>query len=493
MEAQRTVAVVLLGAPGSGKTALAEALLAAAGAAPARGSGLARGSYDSRGVRVVLLDPPGDPDLAGQLHAGLRVADAVVLVVSPVQGVDARTVALWESLEHLPRLVVLSQLDRPGADADEAVAVCQRVLGEGVLPLQLPLHDDDGSVGGLLDLLHLRVTEGSQTRAAEAEHLPLVATLRAELVEALLTGSDDQALFEAYLDDQEPLPAVLDHELAGAVGRGDLQPVLVAVPRRGVGLTDLLALLASALPSGRAPLPAATGPGGEPVELAAEGPLVAEVVTVGLWRVWSGSLTPGTSLIVANQPMTYDGPAVPCGALVEVDLSGAPGDVVTAAAVEPSDVGVGDAVGSGETGALLRLSPWPMPTAAFPVGAPADTGLAHRVHADPVARLETDPVTGQLLLWTYGPGHAEALLGGLPSAPVRVAAGSRPVAVRIRIPGWAERSVRSDLGGRGGEVLAASADEHGVTLSAALPPAEAVGYALALARASADTGTVERT
>ena len=209
MEAQRTVAVVLLGAPGSGKTALAQALLAAAGAALARGSGLARGSYDSRGVRVVLLDPPGDPDLAGQLHAALRVADAVVLVVSPAQGVDARTVALWESLEHLPRLVVLSQLDRPGADADEAVAVCQRVLGEGVLPLQLPLHDDDCSVGGLLDLLHLRVTEGNQTRAAEAEHLPLVSTLRAELVEAILTGSDDQALFEAYLDDQEPLPAVL--------------------------------------------------------------------------------------------------------------------------------------------------------------------------------------------------------------------------------------------------------------------------------------------
>ena len=134
-----------------------------------------------------------------------------------------------------------------------------------------------------------------------------------------------------------------------------------------------------------------------------------------------------------------------------------------------------------------------MPTAAFTVGAPADTGLAHRVHADPVARLEIDPGTGQLLLWTYGPGHAEALLGGLPSAPVRVAAGSRPVTVRIRIPGWAERSVRSDLGARGGEVLAASADEHGITLSAALPPAEAVGYALALARASAYTGTVERT
>ena len=96
----------------------------------------------------------------------------MLLVVSPVQGLDPRTVALWEALEHLPRLVVLSQLDRPGADADEAVALCQRLLGEGVLPLQLPLHDDDGSVGGLLDLLALTVSHDGEQRPADAEHVP---------------------------------------------------------------------------------------------------------------------------------------------------------------------------------------------------------------------------------------------------------------------------------------------------------------------------------
>lgn len=478
MEAQRSVAVVLLGVRGAGKSTLAQALLAEAGAAPATAPApgrLGHGAYVCAGTRVSLLDPPGSPELAGELHAALRVASAALLVVSPVQGVDARTAAVWEALEELPRLVVLSQLDRPGADADEAVAVCRRVLGEGVLPLQLPLHDDDGAVGGLLELLHLSVSEGGRRRTAEPEHLPLVAALRGELLEAVLTGSDDDELFDRFLDDQEPPPEVLDREFTAAVARGDVQPVLVASPRRGVGLADLRDLLATLPPAAARPAPAATYADGSPADLRPADPdaaVVAEAVRTGLLRVWSGTLRPGAPVLVAGRPTTYNGPVATPGALVETDVGARPGDVV-------SDVPV-------------LLAPWGAPAAQFPVGAPADDALAARVREDPLARLEADPRTGQLLLWTYGPEHAEALLDGLPSAPVRVPPGSRPVRLRVRVPAWAERPVRSDLAARGGELLGAAPDESGVVLDARLPPAEVVGYALALARASAHTGIFER-
>jgi len=479
VQVQRSAAVVLLGAPGSGKTTLARALLATAGTSPATApapGALGHGAFERGGSHVWLLDPPGSPDLAGALHAALRVASAVLLVVSPVQGVDPRTVALWDSLEHLPRLVVLTQLDRPGADADEAVAVCRRVLGEGILPLQLPLHDDDGSVGGLLELLHLTVSENGGRRAAEPEHVTLVTGLRAELLEAVLTGSDDEELFERFLDDAEPPPEVLDRELAAAVDRGDLQPVLVTAPPRGVGLTELCDLLATALPATAGqPGPAILHPDGSPADLRAAdpgAPLVAEVVSAGLLRVWSGTLRPGAAVLVAGRPVAYAGPPAGPGELVAVDVGARPGEAVSA---EP-----------------VLLSPWPAPAAQFPVGAPVDDALAARVHADPVARLEPDPDTGQLLLWTYGPQHAEALLAGLPSAPVRLPPGARPVPVRVRVPAWAERAVRSDLAARGAELVGSGPDEHGVVLDARLPPAEVVGYALALARSSAHTGSFER-
>ena len=45
----------------------------------------------------------------------------------------------------MPRAVVVTKLDQERADFDETVAVCQRVFGDGVLPLYLPLAADDGT------------------------------------------------------------------------------------------------------------------------------------------------------------------------------------------------------------------------------------------------------------------------------------------------------------------------------------------------------------
>ena len=71
----------------------------------------------------------------GELRAGLRAADAALFVVSAVNGVDATTVQLWEECAAvgLPRAVVITQLDRPRADVDDVVRLCQRQAGRGRL------------------------------------------------------------------------------------------------------------------------------------------------------------------------------------------------------------------------------------------------------------------------------------------------------------------------------------------------------------------------
>src|SRR3954453_6739999 len=149
--------VALVGHAGSGKTTLAEALLVATGALPRMGRiedgttsldneevevrqqrsvSLGVASVEHDGHKITLLDTPGSPDFVGELRAGLRAADAALFVVSAVNGVDAATVALWDECAAvgMPRAVVLSQLDRPRADIDEAVRMCQLMLGGGVFP-----------------------------------------------------------------------------------------------------------------------------------------------------------------------------------------------------------------------------------------------------------------------------------------------------------------------------------------------------------------------
>src|SRR6266540_3827087 len=173
--------VVLVGHSGAGKTTLVEALLAATGTISRAGSvteGTTVSDHDPATVKqqrsvslscaplmhndtkVNLLDTPGYADFVGELRAGLRAADAALFVVSSVDGMDAATAALWEECAAvgMPRAVAVTRLDHQRSDFDETLAVCQRVFGDNVMPLYLPLHGDDGtSVAGLIGLISQRV------------------------------------------------------------------------------------------------------------------------------------------------------------------------------------------------------------------------------------------------------------------------------------------------------------------------------------------------
>src|SRR5450432_3259145 len=219
--------VVLVGHSGAGKTTLVEALLVASGAIPRAGRvedgttttdfedaevrhqrsvSLALAPVEHNGVKINLLDAPGYADFVGDLRAGLRAADAALFVVSAVDGLDGATRMLWEECAavSMPRAVVITKLDKERADFDEAVAVCQRVFGEGVLPLYLPMAADDGSPAALIGLLSQRVFDYSDgtriERAPDAEHLPLIESARNTLIEAIIAESEDESLMDRYLE-----------------------------------------------------------------------------------------------------------------------------------------------------------------------------------------------------------------------------------------------------------------------------------------------------
>ncbi len=228
--------VVLVGHTGAGKTTLVEALLVATGTIPRAGRvedgttvsdfdeaelrqqrsvSLALAPLEHEGIKVNLLDAPGYADFVGDLRAGLRAADAALFVVSAVDGIDGTTQLLWEECAAvgMPRAVVVTKLDKDRADFDETVAVCQRVFGEGVLPVYLPMAKDDGTPGGLIGLLSQQVydySSGTRTqRDPDTEHLPLIEETRNRLIEGIIAESEDEGLMDRYLEGE-------DHRRRGA-------------------------------------------------------------------------------------------------------------------------------------------------------------------------------------------------------------------------------------------------------------------------------------
>ncbi|MFC7545309.1 elongation factor G-like protein EF-G2 [Plantactinospora sp. GCM10030261] len=479
--------VVLVGHSGAGKTTLVEALLAATGTISRAGSvtegtticdhdpaavrqqrsvALACAPLTHQGIKVNLLDTPGYADFVGELRAGLRAADAALFVVSAVDGMDAATAALWEECAAvgMPRAVAVGRLDHQRADFDETVALCQRVFGDNVLPLYLPMLGDDGeSVVGLLGLITRRVFDYSaglpaEVREPDPEHLPAIVEARNELIEGVIAESEDETLMDRYLGGEDIEVEVLVEDLEKAVARGHFYPVVPVCAETGVGIDALLEVLTSAFPTPlEHDLPAVTGLDGsprDPLTCDPNGPLVAEVVKttidrhvgrVSLVRVFSGTLRPEQTVHVAGHGMADRGHP-------DHDADERIGHVYSPLGAALREVGqcvAGDICaitksGTAETGDTLSvkdnpmlIAPWEMPEPLLPVAVVAKSradedalakNLARLVAGDPTMRLERNPETHQLVLWCMGEAHADVVLdrlrgGGvdLDTEPVRVA------------------------------------------------------------------------
>jgi elongation factor G len=464
--------VVLVGHSGAGKTTLVEALLVATGAISRAGRveegntvtdfdeaeqrqhrsvSLALAPIEHNGVKVNLLDAPGYADFVGDLRAGLRGADAALFVVSAVDGIDGATRMIWEECAAvgMPRAIVVSKVDRDRADFEETVALCQRVFGDGVMPLYLPLHTDDEHVGGVIGLLSQQIfdySSGSRVeRAPDPEHLPLIADARNSLIEGIIAESEDETLMDRYLGGEDIDTKVLVDDLETAVARGSFYPVLVTSATTGLGMTELLEVLTSAFPSPlEHPLPVVTAPNGDPrppLTCDPAGPLAAEVIKtttdpyvgrISLVRVFSGTLRPETTVHVSGHGLADRGHedhdvdervgtlSSPLGKTQRPVTECVAGDICAIAKLQRAETG--DTL-SDKEGPLL-IEPWDMPEPLLPIAIQAKTktdedklgtGLNRIVAEDPTVRLERNAETHQLVLWTMGEAHADVLLDRLKS------------------------------------------------------------------------------
>jgi elongation factor G len=446
-EAIRNVALV--GPAGSGKTTLVETLLVSAGVLNRAGTtaegttvsdfdeaevrqqrsvGLALAPLVHEGVKVNLLDTPGYADFVGELRAGLRAADCAMFVIAANEGVDEPTRSLWRECAEvgMPRVVVITKLDHARADYDGVVLQAQDAFGDKVLPVYL--REGDALVG---------LITGDHAHEEQ----------RAALIEGVIEESEDETLMERFLGGEEVDAKLLVDDLEQAVARGSFHPVVPVDSATGTGARELLDLVVSGFPSPlEHPMPEVFTPAGQrgpTLECDPEGPLVAEVVKttsdpyvgrVSLVRVFSGTVRPDATVHVSGHFSEFYGSHEGHEDHDEDERIGAL-SVPLGKTQRPADVAVaGDICAIGrltraETGDTLSdkesplvLKPWNMPEPLLPVAiearAKADEdklgqGLARLAAEDPTLRIEHNPETHQIVLWTMGEAHADVVLDRL--------------------------------------------------------------------------------
>jgi elongation factor G len=469
--------VVLVGPSGGGKTTLVEALLVASGVLTRQGSvvdgttvcdsdeaeiaqqrsvGLALAPLEQDGVKVNLIDTPGYADFVGELRAGLRAADCALFVIAANEGVDDPTKSLWLECAQvgMPRAVVITKLDHARANYESALAAAQEAFGDKVLPLYLAADSPCTGLIGLLSQTHYEYSDGKRaaTHTPDPSYSDAIEELRGTLIEGIIEESEDETLMERYLGGEEIDQAVLIDDLEKAVARASFFPVIPACSGTGVGTLELLEIITSAFPSPpEHPLPEVFTPQGKTREgLACDpnGPLLAEVVKttsdpyvgrVSLVRVFSGTIRPDATVHVSGHFNSFFGSdgfsssaghadhdederigtlSFPLGKQQRPAPTVVAGDICAIGRLSKAETG--DTLSDKSDGLVLK--PWTMPEPLLPMAvqprAKTDedklsVGLQRLAAEDPTLRIEQNPETHQIVLWTMGEAHSGVILDAL--------------------------------------------------------------------------------
>ncbi|HET7698217.1 MAG TPA: elongation factor G [Vicinamibacterales bacterium] len=323
--------VALVGHSGSGKTQLVSTVLFAAGAVNRLGKvdeGTTVTDYDDEEIarkhtlsagaayaewnktKINFIDTPGMANFLSDARAALRVADAALVVVDAVAGVEVSTEKVWEAADELalPRLVVLNRLDRERASLERSLASLRSVFGRTVIPIQLPIGEER-AFKGIVDLVAMKAytfADGKPSEAAiPAEMADAVQAAREALIE--MVAEADDALMEKFFDAGTLTQEELVAGLKRGVGAARVFPLLLTSATSNIGMQPLLDAILSYVPSpAERPLRART-PDGEDVEIPVKegGPAAAFVWKtvadpfagrITLFRVISGTLKADTTV-----------------------------------------------------------------------------------------------------------------------------------------------------------------------------------------------------
>jgi elongation factor G len=488
----RTVALVGHGA--SGKTTLAEALLARAGMVSAAGS-VERGTtasdfdplektwkhslrssilhIDTPDARIHLIDTPGFPDFIGQSIGALDAVETAAIVVNAQAGLEMITTRMmeWTGKRKLCRLVVVNMIDADNVDLPRLLADIQQAYGRECLPINLPAG------GGT------RVVDCFFNPAGDAD-FSSVADAHQALVDQVIEV--DEELMAKYLEQGDEIsPEQLHAPFEKALRESHLVPVCFVSARTGAGVAELLDVLVKLAPNPTEANPPLffKGEVGAPEEAREEfrsepdpdRHVLAHVFKVvvdpfvgklGVFRVHQGTVTKDTQLLIGDgrKPFKVGHLFMLQGAKnVEIDRA-VPGDIAAVAKVDEIEFDCVLHDSHDEDQIHMRPLEFPRPMHGVAI-APKKRGDEQRISEvlhklvteDPTLVVEQDPHYNETVLRALGELHLRSVLERMASQ-YKLEIETRPPRIPYRetIGGSAEATYRhkKQTGGAGqfGEV-----------------------------------------
>jgi len=491
---ERIRTIALVGQSGAGKTTLAEALLARAGAIPAAGSvergttvcdytplekqlqhslKLAVASFDAKtngeATRIHLLDTPGYPDFLGQSLPALAAVETAAVVINAQNGIEMMTGRFmqWAAKRGLDRLLIVNKIDADNVDLEDLLERIQQTFGKECLPLNLPAGD------------RKKVSDCFFAPSGEADFSSVDEAHR-KLVDQVVEV--DEKLMEAYLEKGEVTPEELHAPLERALREGHLIPVVFASAKTGAGIAELMNIIVQLLPNpleGNPPVYVKTAADGKASELGAEPDpkqhALAHVFKIeidpyigrlAVFRVHQGRLTPGGQLYIGEgrKPIKA-GHLFLLRGKTQVEVHEAlPGDICAIAKID--EIQFDHVLHDSAEDAQLHARPLELPTSVFGLAVqPKKRGdeqkvsdVLHKITAeDPCFRIEHNSQANETVMRGLGEMHLRTVLEKM-SSQYKLDLDTRPPSIpyretiAVRAEGHSRHKKQTGGAGQFGEV-----------------------------------------
>src|SRR5688500_12446778 len=464
----RTIALV--GQAGSGKTTLAEALLAKAGAVHAAGSvergttvcdyapgekqlrhsqKLAVASFeaklDDEPIRIHLLDTPGYPDFLGHALPALAAVETAAIVINAQNGIEMMTSRFMQYAQKrgLDRMIIVNKIDAQNVDCEALLDRIQQTFGKECLPINLPAGD------------RTKVSDCFFSPSGEADFSSVEEAHR-KLVEQVVEV--DEKLTEKYLEKGEVTPEELHEPLEQAMREGHLIPVVFTSAKTGAGIAELLEVIVKLLANpteANPPVYVSTpmGADGDVQELTASPDpskhALAHVFKIetdpyigriAVFRVHQGRLTPNMQLYVGEgRKPIRPGHIYMLRGKTQTEVQEAlPGDICAIARIE--EIAFDQILHDSVEDAHLHARPLELPHSVFGLAVvPKKRGdeqkvsdVLHKIAAeDPCFRIEHNAQANETVMRGLGEMQLKTILEKM-SAQYKLELDTRPPSIPFR-------------------------------------------------------------
>ncbi|HBR70416.1 TPA: elongation factor G [Candidatus Dependentiae bacterium] len=334
--------IALVGHGATGKTMIAESMLACSGIVTRLGHIASKNTFSDyhedeqehqhsiyasllhaewKDKKINIVDAPGYSDFIGEALGALRVADLAVIVIHAEHGIELGTENTWDYATHydIPKLFIVNALDKDNVKFDHLVDQIKGRFGTNIFPIMLPVNTGS-TFNKILDVVNKKIitykTDESghfDVSEASGEWRDKAQTLHNALAEAVAESDDtllEKFFAEGALSDDE-----MRKGLHKAFQNQSVIPLCVTAGDKNIGVAqvmDFVALYGSS-PLDR-PFIKALDVHNAEVEVAVHGAdpslfifkTVSESRSGGLsfFKVFSGDVKPGLNLYNAARRAT---------------------------------------------------------------------------------------------------------------------------------------------------------------------------------------------